>query len=97
MCTSTLFVFWDSGFRIQDSGFRIQDSGFRIQDSGFRIQDSGFRIQDSGFRIHFNFVFLRTNSVNTYCTSTSFNSIPTNTSDFNSEALPRFKGKSPSS
>ncbi|WP_227742484.1 hypothetical protein, partial [Vibrio owensii] len=63
------------------------------RDSGFGIRDSGFGIRDSGFGIRLNFVFLRTNSVNTYCTSTSFNSIPTNTSDFNSEALPRFKGK----
>ncbi|MCX2793225.1 hypothetical protein OQJ86_26085, partial [Vibrio sp. Sgm 5] len=49
------------------------------------------------FGIRFNVVFLTTNSVNTYDTSTSFNSIPTNTSDFNSEAIPPFEGNSPSS
>jgi hypothetical protein len=27
-----VFLFRDSGFRIQDSGFRIRDSGFKIQD-----------------------------------------------------------------
>ncbi len=60
----------------------------------FCFRDSGFGIRDSGFGIRFNFVFLTTNSVNTYDTSTPFNSIPTNTSDFNSEAIPQFEGKS---